>query len=162
MNNRWPIYIEGKTMEIASSFFFAKVCFSGRLMANVSLNKKIHEMKQPILFLFRHKKRLQELGRDILELQEKFLEWDKKAGNFIIKPHLIFSENDEREIGFVHFTAVLRDIRSKFDNQMIMIATNFNELQHGHSNQVNFIIAVASFALTYVGLILALLTIKYN
>jgi len=126
------------------------------------LNKKIHEMKQPILFLFRHKKRLQELGRDILELQEKFLEWDKKAGNFIIKPHLIFSENDEREIGFVHFTAVLRDIRSKFDNQMIMIATNFNELQHGHSNQVNFIIAVASFALTYVGLILALLTIKYN
>ena len=124
------------------------------------LNKKIYTIKQPRLFLFRHKKQLQALGLDILELQKKFLYWDKKVSNFIMNPHLIFSENEEREIGFIHFISVLRDIRNKLDNQMIMIATNFNKLQDGHSNQVNFIIAVASFILTYIGLIVTLLTIR--
>lgn len=122
------------------------------------LNLEIFKTKQPKLFLLCHKKNLLRIGQEIYSLQNKFLIWNSKASDFLNNPHLIFHEDEESEIGFHHFTATLRDIKNTLDNRMVMIATNFNKLQDIHSNQVNFIIATVSFVLTFIALIITLLT----
>lgn len=124
------------------------------------LNLEIFKIKQPKIILLRHKVYLQRLGLEIYALQKKFLIWNSKVSNFVINPHLIFHEDEESEIGFHHFTAILRDIKNTFDNHMVMIATNYNKVQDIHSNQVNFLIAIASFILTLIALIITFVTIK--
>lgn len=121
---------------------------------------RISKMRQPKLFLFGYKKRLQDLGQELLILQKDFLNWNAKAGDFLANPHLIFTENDERELGFIHYTSLLRDMRNKLDNYMVLIAMNYNILQDLYSNRVNFIIAITSFLLTFAGLVATLIALK--
>ena len=123
------------------------------------INLQISKMKQPKLFLLGYKKRLQDLGRELIILQKDFLSWNAKAGSFLDKPHFIFTEN-EGELGFIHYTSLLMDIRNKLDNYMVLIGTNYNNLQDFYSNRVNFIIAITSFLLTFAGLVATLIALN--
>jgi hypothetical protein len=119
---------------------------------------ELDEMEIPKKISPKFKRRLRAIGLEIQELQKRFLEWNKKAYALITKPHFIFSGDEEREIGFLHYSGLLQNIRDHIDNRMVMIVSNYNRVQDMYSSQVNFVIAISSFIATLLGLVATLLT----
>lgn len=124
------------------------------------LNRQIIENKQPKFWLFGHKRRLKSIALEIQSLQKRFLAWNARAGDFLIKPDFKFKAHQESEIGFLHYSGFLRDLRDSLDHHMVLLATNMNNSWNQHSSQINFLIAIISFALTLAGLVATLLTLS--
>jgi hypothetical protein len=124
-----------------------------------NINKELYDLRQPKVLFWGHKKKLKKVGISLLELQKQFLEWNKQASQMIFDPHLIFQANEESELGFLHYSGILRDLRNKVDNHMVLIVDNYNRERDNHTNQVNFVIAIASFVLTFLGLAATIWTI---
>lgn len=123
------------------------------------INKDLFNLKQPKILLLGHKARLKSFHKPMETLQSKFIVWNKKAHELLHEPDFIFSEDEESEIGFIHYTNILRDMIGQLDHHMVLIADNFVKVQQRHSNQFNFVIAITSFALTFIALIVTLFTI---
>ncbi len=123
------------------------------------VNRVLVDSKQPRLWLFGHKKKLQKIGRELRELQDRFITWNERSGNMLYKPHFRFRSDQESEVGFIHYTNVLRDLRNSMDRRMVLIADNYNRRHDEHNSQVNFIIAITAFFLTFIGLIATLITL---
>lgn len=126
------------------------------------INKQFHRLKQPVLFLFCYSSKLKTFYKPIEDLQKEFLNWNKKANNFLNKPHFIFSGNQERQLGFLHFTNILSVQINRLNNNMTMIADNFIKIQNNHKNQKNFLIAIFSTFISLCGLALAIYSIYYG
>jgi hypothetical protein len=125
------------------------------------LSHQLEDMKIPKLISPRFRRRLQSVGLGIQELQKQFLQWNGKADGLFTSPNYIFSEDEERELGFIHYSGLLQDIRNHLDNRMVMIVSNFNRVQDLYSSQVNFVIAISSFVLTFLGLIATIVSIRH-
>jgi hypothetical protein len=123
------------------------------------LNNEFMCIKQPKFLLLGHKARLTSYYVSMESIQGRFIGWNEKAHAFLHKPHFIFSEEEESELGFMHFTGELRFLIHEMDSHMMMLADTFVKLQQRHGNQVNFLIAIASFVLTFVGLLVTIFTI---
>lgn len=116
------------------------------------LNKKLFKINQPKIFLFRQKKNFNVIAEDLKPLQNDFLKWYGKAQNFAYKPHYIFTDDQERELGVTHFTNILFNLRSGFNQSMLMIVENFVKVQLRHTNQKNFNIAIVALIISSFGL----------
>ena len=125
------------------------------------INHELDDMKMPKLISPAFRRRLRSIGLEILELQKQFLQWNDKAYGLLTKPNYIFSEDEERELGFIHYSILLQDIRNCLDNRMVMIVSNFNRVQDLYSSHVNFVIAILSFLLTFLGLIATIVSIRH-
>lgn len=125
------------------------------------LSDRIHEIDIPSLFVFTVKSELKQLGQDLSALQVDYVEWNKKAGEFLAKPHYIFEKDQDNGIVFLHYSNMLRHVISSMDGHMVLIANNYNKRWDQYKGQRNFIIAIVSFVLTFSGLIAALYTILF-
>lgn len=123
------------------------------------INNDLFDLKQPKLLFRGYKARLKSFYKPMEKLQSKFIVWNKKAHELLLKTDFSFSEDEESVIGFIHYTNILRDMIGQLDHHMVLIADNFVKVQQRHSNQFNFVVAITSFALTFIALIVTLFTI---
>lgn len=120
------------------------------------INAGFVEEPQPILLLWGRASYLEsKYGQHISDLQKKFVEWNKRASDLVYKPTLTFGEDEESELGLIHYTNVMRDLKNRMEDRMNLIVKNYNQVYSDHRSQVNFNIAIASFILAMVGVILS-------
>jgi hypothetical protein len=124
------------------------------------INNKIHSLKVPKLFIWKNKDQLKEIFNELTQLEKDYIDWNNIAYPFISSPNYVIPNCPESNLIFLHFTANLRDLRNKMSDDMRLIENNYNHFKNWQSNQVNFIIAISSFVLSIVGLIIALLTVS--
>jgi len=121
-------------------------------------NENINEFRIPRLLVFGTKKHLEEKGNELSLLQKDYLDWKGKATNFFIKPHYNISKELDGDLIFIHFTNVLRHLVNRMESNMILIANNYNKIYSDYEGQINFIIAIISFLISFSGLILGIIT----
>tara|TARA_R100001143_G_C3359147_1_gene134458 strand:+ start:2171 stop:2641 length:471 start_codon:yes stop_codon:yes gene_type:complete len=123
------------------------------------LNARILKIQIPKIFLFTIKSNLREIGQELKQLQNDYIAWNKKAGNFLGKPNYTFKESQNGLAVLTHYSSMLRHVVNSMHNNMILIANNYNKRWDQYKGQTNFVIAISSFLLTFLGLIAALYTI---
>lgn len=126
-----------------------------------SLNKKIHAVKIPTLIPYRVKSELDEIKEELKELQDNFLEWNQKAGDLLVEPKYGYKEDDNIVAIMVHYSGILKHRISTMNNDMVLAANNYNKKVDQYKSQINFIIAITSFVLTFFGLVISLYTIFF-
>ena len=140
--------------------YFAILDGHNSLMAEWNrIGKELQGLKQPKIFLWGHKKKLRKIASEVTQLQTQFLAWNKQAYEMITHPKIVLAEGADSQLSFLHYTSLLMDLRNRVGSDMVMIVDNFQRVAGVHSNQLNFLIAVTSFALTFLGLVAALITI---
>jgi hypothetical protein len=93
-------------------------------------------------------------------VEKEYLEWNKMADSFIHNPTLFIRDNADYNLVFLHNIDTLKDIRNKLSEGVLLVVTNnYNRAKERQSNQINFIIAMSSFVVSFIGLVLALLTL---
>lgn len=124
-----------------------------------SLNKKIHDVKVPTVFPFLIKSDLNEIKDELKKLQEDFLSWNQKAGDLLVEPNYGYKKDDNIVAIMVHYSGILKHRISTMNNDMVLAANNYNKKVDQYKSQVNFIIAITSFILTFFGLVISLYSI---
>lgn len=124
-----------------------------------AINKKIHGAKIPTFVPFRVKGELDEIQKELKALQAAFLEWNQKAGDLLVEPKYGYGKDDNIIAIMVHYSGILKHRISTMNHDMVLIANNYNNKINGYKSQNNFIIAITSFVLTFLGLVIALYTI---
>jgi hypothetical protein len=124
------------------------------------INAGLIEETQPIVFLYGRASYLDSrYGQPISDLQKQFVDWNKRASDLAYKPNLTFGEDEESELGFIHYTNVLRDLKNRMEDRMNLIVRNYNQVHGNHRDQVNFNIAIASFILAIIGVVLSFVSV---
>jgi hypothetical protein len=131
----------------------------GRINA---INGNILQLKQPRFFLFRFKSQIKSLYEPLSVLQVLLDEWTAQYTAFVDKPSLTFSGDEEREMGFIHFMRGLEFMDARVNKLFDTTTDNFIRVQEKYNNQVNFIIAIVSAFISFVGLLIAIYSIKKN
>lgn len=126
------------------------------------LHQKLHELKIPKLFGLKSKKQFKIIATELRALQRDYLAWNKKASNFLSKPRYIFdNKKHDSSVAFFHYSSMLRHVLNTMYNNMLMIVESYNKRLDQYKSQLNFNIAIFSFVLTFLGLIVTLITVFY-
>ena len=96
----------------------------------------------------------------MLKLQNLVDDWGAYYNNFVQKPSLTFSGNEERFIGFLHYMRLLEQMDIKLNRHYDTTVADFIKIQERYSNQINFLIAIISAYLALIGLVLSLAALK--
>lgn len=124
------------------------------------INENILRLKHPKIFLLCNKYRIKSFVEPLNKLQFMVDTWSANYTNFIRKPSLTFSGDEERELGFTHFMRLVEIMDARVNKIFDTTIANFIKVQERHSNQVNFIIAIFSVLISLIGLTIAIYTIK--
>lgn len=126
-----------------------------------SLNKEIQEVKVPTVLFFRIKGELNKIKEELKELQTDFLEWNQQAGDLLVEPKYSYKEDDNVVAIMAHYSGILKHRISSMNNNMILAANNYNKKVDQYKSQKNYIIAIASFVLSFFGLAISLYSILF-
>lgn len=121
-------------------------------------NNQLHTFKVPRLFILKTKHKLISIGRNIAKLQKDFLDWQKRARGFSVKPHYKVDSQQPGHLIYLHFTATMRDLVNHLDSNMTLLANNYQDVYSEYQNQVNFLIAIIAFIISLIGLLLGIIT----
>jgi len=121
-------------------------------------NNQLHTFKVPRVLIFKTKHKLTLIGRNIAKLQKDFLDWQKRARGFSVKPHYKVDSQQPGHLIYLHFTATMRDLVNRLDSNMVLLAENYNKRYSEYQNQVNFLIAIIAFIVSFIGLLLGIIT----
>ena len=124
------------------------------------INEKIISMKQPSIWIFCQKFRIKSFYKTMNKLQLLIDDWSGMYNEFIQKPNLTFSRNEERELGFLHYMRILEQMDTKINKVFDTTVANFVRVQERNSSQINFLIAIFSAFISIAGLILALISLR--
>jgi len=124
------------------------------------IDRIVHEFDYPRYFPFFQKRKLRPTYISFEGLQSKFIQWNKDAYEIIKEPNLIFPSSTDTQTVFLHVTALLRDIRSRLDSDMLLLLNSFNRTYDDINIQINFVVATTSFVATLAGLIATLLSMR--
>ena len=110
-----------------------------------SLMDSLQRFKIPKFFMFGTKQNLRTIGRQIKDFEKLFISWKGRALNFLIAPK--FSIGGEASlVGYLHYTAFLRDVVRRGEDDMRAMINSHNSLYSGFENRKNVVIGVIFFA----------------
>lgn len=124
------------------------------------INEKLISMRQPSIWIFCQYYRIKSYYKAMAKLQLLVDNWGGKYNEFVQKPRIIFSGNEERELGFLHYMRILEQMDTKINKVFDTTVANFVKVQERNSSQINFLIAVFSAFISIAGLVLALISLK--
>jgi hypothetical protein len=137
--------------------YFSLLAEHNLIMAEYDrINRLILDYHIPKLILYGQGKKIGLLGKQVKELHDRFLLWDKEISVFTIHPNLIFPEDVDANTSFSHYTDVLRDVRLYGTYAFDSIIVNYQGVYNSYASQVNFLIAMFSFVASFAGLIASL------
>lgn len=123
------------------------------------LQSRILKVKIPSLMVLGVKKELKQIGSELKKLGEDYIRWNNKAGNFLGKPNYVFKKDQDPGIVFLHYSNMLRHVVNSMESDMRVITDSYNKRWDQYKGQRNFIIAITSFILTFLGLVAAIISI---
>lgn len=110
------------------------------------INSKINNFKIPKLLLFFTKRKLKKIFKEGADLQKEYLNWNKKARNFLRAPKYLFEKEQEgKELAYLHFTNNLHFLIDSMHEYMVLLVTNYNNRYSQYREQLNYIIAIIAF-----------------
>jgi len=125
------------------------------LMANWDkLNIKILSFRIPTFII--KPKRLRGFEEELKNIEKQFIEWNKKACSFSHAPKYKFDVNENQELAFIHYTNNMRFLINTMEDSMVLINANYNRQYSRLEGQINFIIAIGSFVVAMVGLVISI------
>ena len=120
------------------------------------LQKRMQTIRPKVWYYRRSKKELDsikpELGAYVLD----YLKWRGQVDNFILEPNIIVTNEDVPGLAFLHFMDNLRDAKNHLENDVTIVEDNFRYVGTLVDSELNFGIAMTSFILTFLGLIVTL------
>lgn len=123
------------------------------------INNDLIAFKVSKLLVWKSSNMLKKIHKEIKIAEKDYLEWNKIATNFIHNPTLNILDNANQNLVFLHNINILSDLRNKLNESFILILLgNHDRAKERQSNQINFIIAIASFVVSLIGLVFALFT----
>ncbi|MCJ7508546.1 MAG: hypothetical protein MUO85_07445 [candidate division Zixibacteria bacterium] len=122
------------------------------------INNKLHRFRIPKVLLFGTKNKLITIEEEIRTLQKDFLDWQARARNFFGDPHYIVNSSQKGDLIFTHSTTIMGYMLTHLDSNMVLLAENYNKVWSIYNDQINFLIAISAFLLSFAGLILGIIT----
>ncbi|MFQ6008729.1 MAG: hypothetical protein ACE5K8_07245 [Candidatus Zixiibacteriota bacterium] len=123
------------------------------------LNNELHRFEVPLLFSPKKKILLIQIGKRIQKLQKCWLEHQHKAIDFALKPHFKFPRDTDPAIAIHLFHRNLIDRINHIRQEMTLLTVNFNERMSEVNHSRDFNIAIGSFVLGFIGLIVSLIAV---
>lgn len=121
------------------------------------INKRLLAIDTKMWNSRRAKREMSSVQPDVEKFVEAALKWKHEASNFILKPHFIFPESDNLQLRFQHFIDNLRDAIFRIESSINLLETNYNNTGFFIDSHLNFRIAIGSFLIAFIGLIVALI-----
>lgn len=121
------------------------------------INKRLLAIDTKMWNSRRAKREMFSVQPDVEKFVDDALKWKHEASNFILKPHFIFPESDNLQLRFQHFIDNLRDAVFRIESSISLLETNFNNTGIFIDGHLNFRIAIGSFIIAFIGLIVALI-----
>lgn len=109
------------------------------------LMDSLQKFKIPKFVLFGTKQKLSTIGRQILDFDKKFISWKGRALKFLIAPSFIIG-GEASQVGYLHYTAFLRDVVRRGEDDMRTLINSHNSLYSGFENRKNIVVGVIFFA----------------
>lgn len=120
------------------------------------LNKEIVAFRTPTIYSPKTKRRLLAICDEIAELQQRWSELNHEAVRFHANPHYRFPDEKVDTVTFQHYQDVLINRINHYESTMTLLTSNYNLTDANLKHVLNFNIAIASFALSFIGLVLSL------
>jgi hypothetical protein len=108
------------------------------------------------LIFIKNKILIKNISVDIHSLQTKFNNWKDVATNFCLNPHYAIDSTSDLHFSALHYTINLLDMVNSLELNVKKIVDNYNLTIERVEAKINFRIAIFSFLLTFVGLIVSL------
>lgn len=124
------------------------------------INKKILKIRTPRLFILCHYTKIKIFCVYMTKLQRLIDNWNSMYNNYVQKPSLTFSKDEEGFLGFLHYMGLLQQMDNKLNKHFDTCSENFIKVQERYSNQINFLIAIISGYISLIGLVLSLKTLR--
>jgi hypothetical protein len=121
------------------------------------INSQIHEIRIPKLAIWRARKKLKRFGLGLSALQKDYLNWRNRAVNFQMNPHYKITRDENTPIIYLHATANMRNLSDLLESNMILLVNNYNLVHSWLDNKLNFLLALSSFVLALVALVITLI-----
>lgn len=116
------------------------------------LNNEIRSFTIPRFLFYTVKEELKRLKNQGEELSTDYIAWNNKATNFLLNPNFQFEpDQKDRELVYINFTNSIRFLINTMQDNMVLIAENFNKRSSQYRGQRNFNIAIAAFILGFSG-----------
>lgn len=119
------------------------------------INNKLHKFRIRKIWLFGTKSKLIAIGKEVGKLQESFLDWYARAWDFFTKPHYNIDPNSRGDIIYLHFTSVMGSLSNRMKSDMLLLVENHNKVCSIYKDQINFLIAIGAFSISFIGLTLS-------
>ena len=113
--------------------------------------------QRPFLMLNRLKKSLKQLGGRIGKLEHERDVWKMQVGSYLERPRMTFDQGQPKDLMFLHYTSTLRWLAQEMDKNVGQAIANQQYLEAYYTEQRNFLIAIGSAVLSFVGLLTAIL-----
>ena len=121
-----------------------------------AINRELHAFETPLLYSPKIKRKLIGLVKRFGHLQEEWLQHQRIAYKFIRNPVFRFPEDADNRLGFHWYHSILMDTVNRVRFNMALLGTNFNTRMGEVYHARDFNIAIGSFLLSFIGLIVAL------
>jgi hypothetical protein len=120
-------------------------------------NSLLCKIKTGRIFPFRARYKIKDIGKNIKKLQDEFLDLNKRASDFLMRPHYKIDPTQRGDMVFLYFTAILQYLIGHLDSRMVMLAENYNKVYLEYQHRIDFLIAIGAFIVSLVGLIIAII-----
>ena len=124
------------------------------------LNVRVHKIRMPRFLVWRAKKRLTAIGLELSKLQDDYLGWRKKAVNFQMNPHYNIRRDENAPLVYLQCTSNMRNLSDILESNMLLLGNNYNLVHSWLDNKLNFLLALSSFALALLALVITLIFIS--
>lgn len=110
------------------------------------------------LILRKNKFLIKNISAEIQSLQTRFNNWKDIATNFCLNPHYAIDSTIDLHFSILHYTINLLDMVNSLELNVKKNVDNYNLTIERIDSKRNFWIATISFILTFVGLIISLVS----
>lgn len=121
------------------------------------INSQIHDIRIPKLAIWRARKKLKRIGLQAAALQKDYLKWRNRAVNFQMNPHYKITRDENTPFVYLQATSNMRNLSDMLESAMNLLANNHNLRRSSLDNKLNFLLALSSFALALLALIVTLI-----
>ena len=123
------------------------------------IQKQIQAVNCKIWNYWSSRKKLKSIRPEVSHYIDDYLKWKYRVDNFVLNPEIMISEADYPWMTFQHYIDNLRDIAEDAENHATIISGNFNSASKELNSSLNFTIAILSFILSFIGLVVTLIAI---
>lgn len=122
-------------------------------------NRHLFAINTRLWHIRKSRQMLKAILPEVQDFDKDALAWRGEATNFVLNPVLVPPRNEGRELVFLHYVESVRDAVRRAELQMETLERNYNNIFSQVDGQVNFSIAIGSFILAILGLIVAIVPI---